>query len=125
MKTRYKNKYLDDLWSLAVRAMYLNRCALCGAIEGLEAHHIVHRRDNWILRLDVENGICLCHKCHSIADTLCAKKQISERIKYEYLSDMEIKYRFKDDYLIDKGISEKEYRAMKAEELRGIIKRIA
>jgi predicted restriction endonuclease len=118
-----KNKSLDDLWSKAVKTIYLYRCALCGATEGLESHHVVHRRASWVLRWDVENGICLCHKCHNVADMLLIKKKIASHIKYEYLSDMEIKYRFKDDYLLEKGISEKEYRVTKAEELRNIIRR--
>lgn len=39
-------------------------CQQCGAKTNLEAHHIKEKRNYPELEFDVNNGICLCHKCH-------------------------------------------------------------
>ena len=41
------------------------RCELCGATEHLEAHHIVKWADYPKGRVDLKNGQCLCHDCHT------------------------------------------------------------
>ena len=40
-------------------------CELCGAREQLEAHHIIKWADFPPGRIDVKNGMCLCHDCHT------------------------------------------------------------
>jgi hypothetical protein len=40
-------------------------CELCGARERLEAHHIIKWADYPPGRIDVKNGMCLCHECHT------------------------------------------------------------
>lgn len=39
-------------------------CEQCGATDNLEAHHIVYWSESPNDRINVKNGICLCHKCH-------------------------------------------------------------
>ena len=56
-------KFADDLWSLAVRADWAHRCAICGKRSDLNAHHLIHRW-HFAVRYLLENGICLCGYCH-------------------------------------------------------------
>lgn len=115
-------KYLDSLWSKAVKAKAHNHCQWCGKSESLEAHHIVHRRQNAILRHSLVNGMCLCHACHSVADTLTGRRKAYELADVEEIERIEKNYKFKSDYLIKFNLSEKEYREELSRQLRGIIK---
>ena len=40
------------------------RCEYCGSTEKLEAHHIAHWSESPKDRINLNNGACLCHKCH-------------------------------------------------------------
>ena len=50
-------------WTRAVLSK--GRCECCGSKENLEAHHIVKWSDYPKGRIDINNGMCLCHKCHT------------------------------------------------------------
>ena len=52
----------DMLWSLAVRADWNNRCAVCGSGK-CEAHHLIPRQHE-ATRYDLRNGIALCASHH-------------------------------------------------------------
>lgn len=41
------------------------KCEKCGAVEHLEAHHIIKWADYPKGRADLNNGQCLCHECHT------------------------------------------------------------
>ena len=41
------------------------KCEKCGSTERLEAHHFIKWADFPQGRIDVNNGMCLCHKCHT------------------------------------------------------------
>lgn len=41
------------------------QCEKCGSSERLEAHHIIKWADYPKGRIDLQNGMCLCHKCHT------------------------------------------------------------
>ena len=41
------------------------KCELCGAKENLDAHHVLRWADYPKGRIDVQNGMCLCHTCHT------------------------------------------------------------
>lgn len=43
------------------------KCEECGATEHLEAHHIIKWADYPRGRIDIKNGECLCHECHTKA----------------------------------------------------------
>jgi hypothetical protein len=125
MKTerrKLSNEYLFSLWSRVVRLLNNDRCTLCNSNFKVDAHHFVHRNSCWALRWDVKNGIALCRECHRLADTLEFKERIKSKLDYEYLKNMEIKYRFKADFLTDIGMSEAEYRKVKAKELNELQK---
>jgi len=40
-------------------------CEKCGSTNNLEAHHIIKWADYPKGRIDVNNGMCLCHDCHA------------------------------------------------------------
>ena len=52
----------DQLWSLAVRHDWYNRCAICQAVP-VEAHHLIPRQHEGT-RYNTRNGIALCSRCH-------------------------------------------------------------
>jgi len=54
----------DKVWSLIIRK--LGHCELCDSTEFLNAHHIITKR-NSNLRWDLQNGICLCSRCHKFS----------------------------------------------------------
>ena len=58
-------KKADELWSLAIRRDWNETCAVCGRRGGaLHAHHLIPRQ-HYGTRFDMNNGICLCARCHS------------------------------------------------------------
>ena len=42
------------------------KCETCGSKEHLEAHHTIKWADYPKGRIDLKNGECLCHKCHTM-----------------------------------------------------------
>ena len=124
-KRKKKNKlsvdYVDQLWSKAVKAKYNYRCAICYTTEGLESHHVVHRRQCGVLRNDIKNGICLCKEHHDQAERVDMLLHIFEKVDSDYLADMQRRYKHKATYLMEHGLSESEFRKKRAEELKGVI----
>ena len=53
----------DQLWSRAVHERAGDRCELCGG-NPHSAHHIFTRGSSLATRWDLDNGICLCIRCH-------------------------------------------------------------
>ena len=49
-------------------------CQLCGSSNNLTAHHISHWADDPINRINIDNGILLCSKCHSLQHPEMSKK---------------------------------------------------
>lgn len=41
------------------------KCEICGVTDDLEAHHIIHWSEYPPGRIAVNNGMCLCHRCHT------------------------------------------------------------
>lgn len=51
-------------WKRAVKKA--GACSVCGSKENLEAHHKVPWEYSITGRTDVDNGECLCEKCHKM-----------------------------------------------------------
>lgn len=51
-------------WSKKIRSA--GKCEVCGATEGLQAHHIVPWEYSISGRADLSNGQCLCKECHKM-----------------------------------------------------------
>jgi len=52
----------DQLWSLAVKDDWANKCAICGN-RRCESHHLIPRQYT-ACRYNLQNGIALCGRCH-------------------------------------------------------------
>jgi len=59
---RSEIKKLDKAWSEAIRWRD-TYCQKCGSEERLSAAHLFSRT-NRSVRWDLDNGICLCYRCH-------------------------------------------------------------
>jgi len=70
-------KSLNPAWARTIKENYNNECAICFSSKNLEAHHILPRRTWSELSLNLNNGICLCSKCHKEFHSLNGKKQIN------------------------------------------------
>lgn len=51
-------------WGKKIRKV--GKCHICGSDKKLEAHHIVPWEYSIKGRTDINNGICLCKKCHKM-----------------------------------------------------------
>ena len=54
----------DKVWSEKIRS--IGQCQRCKSEDFLNAHHLVTRR-NSNLRWDLQNGLCLCCRCHKFS----------------------------------------------------------
>ena len=61
-KFRRSKEYMA--WVKAVYQKAGGKCEMCGAEDGLEAHHIVSLHQDFSRALDVGNGQLLCNECH-------------------------------------------------------------
>lgn len=52
------------MWSKLVKELAGNKCVICESTERLESHHILPRSIYPEYSYDLNNGICLCHRCH-------------------------------------------------------------
>lgn len=51
-------------WAKKVKARANYKCELCGSNKNLNAHHIINWEYSISGRYDLDNGQCLCEKCH-------------------------------------------------------------
>ena len=77
----------DKLWSeiIKIRAGY--RCEVCFATGRLNAHHWAEGRANKRTRWNLNNGVCLCFRCHREAhdsSPIFLKKLKLIYTEYEY-----------------------------------------
>lgn len=77
-------------WSYIVKEEANFKCDTCGKPSDgdLESHHLYNYADNLELALDISNGVCLCHSCHSLFHKNYGKKF---NTKEQYIQ-------FKEDY---------------------------
>lgn len=63
---RYKlgKSFESKKWSFAIKEKYNFKCVKCGSNKNLHSHHIKSWRHFPELRFDLDNGLCLCQKCH-------------------------------------------------------------
>lgn len=84
-------------WRTSVfsRDMYICQC--CGLKSGkgvkveLQAHHIRNWKDNVYLRYNIDNGITLCKKCHTLFHSKYGKKNNNIEQLNEFLNSIDKK----------------------------------
>ena len=64
-KKRKLRDECDDLWKQIILKRYDYVCELCGEDWRLTAHHYYFKGSVSHLRYELDNGICLCGKCHA------------------------------------------------------------
>lgn len=73
-------------WRLQVFQRDQFTCQVCGQNGGtLNAHHIFNWRDNEDLRYDVDNGVCLCEKCHILFHKIYKKRNNNKEQLLEFI----------------------------------------
>lgn len=72
-----QKKKLRAQFREAVFARDGHKCAVCGATEGLDAHHILDRHHIAKGGSVLENGISLCVVCHVKAEVYHASRYIT------------------------------------------------
>ena len=70
------------------------RCQVCGTIKHRQAHHMNHATYFPDQRFDLENGICLCTKCHMIFHTSFKKSYRQKCTKNDMKQFFELLSRF-------------------------------
>lgn len=73
MEKRERNRQLT-IWSLAVKGRDGSKCVVCGAVKGLNAHHIIVSQ-NPLFRFDINNGIALCQFHHQFSREISAHQE--------------------------------------------------
>ena len=115
MTKKITDSRLARLWSQAVVAKY-GRCPITGMTDDLQAHHIIPkgRQNRFALRWDIRNGVPLhptAHRALHDGDLTVIKKvmdYVADRGDMDYL--MGLKYKLKDEYLKELGVSEDEFK---------------
>ena len=59
-----------SVWAKRIKREFGHECAMCQTTESLEAHHIYFKSLYPSRIEDLDNGICLCTKCHDKAHSL-------------------------------------------------------
>lgn len=109
------------LWRKAVLKKNGHRCFLCGKDYGLDCHHIVKSR-NKILRYDYRNGVPVCNfGCHQKLDSIAGRKMLEEFRPFDIIHVTEFEKMTFKDYLLSKGMTEREFLEEKKKELNRII----
>jgi len=62
-ESRFNSTYLE--WQTKVKDRDGWKCVKCGSLDSLHTHHIKKWDDYPELRFDIDNGLTLCHGCHS------------------------------------------------------------
>ena len=115
------DRYMQILWSKAVRAVWGEECANPECSNPAHSCHHVIKRRHTVTRYDAQNGLPLCIVCHPIADrnTAFAMQLLPEGSR-EYLSDLGM-YTLKD-WLKHTKQTRDEFMLLCADELKDIIR---
>ena len=107
-------------WRMAVRAKRGDWCVFPGCTSPADqCHHFVHRKFK-LTRYDVENGLPLCMTHHNRADRLNERMELEKLLDMEYLQSL-TKYTTIKDFLVERGMTEKEFLIDELEALKGVV----
>ena len=72
-EVRKFQKAQDKLWAIGVKNRDSNQCIICSSTKLLNAHHLFPREIKY-LRLDIDNGCCLCPTHHKYSLEISAHR---------------------------------------------------
>ena len=78
-----KSKY-NRIWVKEVKEKYNYTCDVCGSKENLHSHHLYNWADYPDYRFELDNGVCLCKKCHFEFHKIYGKKNNTKEEYLEY-----------------------------------------
>jgi hypothetical protein len=77
----------DQLWSIAIRDDWNNKCAVCGNRK-CEAHHLIPRQHE-ATRYNMSNGIALCSHCHQFDPNISPHQNAAGWLRWLVISHAE------------------------------------
>jgi len=72
-KLKKKVATKDQEWALEVKRKAGFKCEKCNDRKILKSHHVI-TKGNKAVRWDVDNGVCLCRKHHTVSSSFSAHK---------------------------------------------------
>lgn len=57
-------KKCASAWSIAIRKLYKETCAVCGKVGQFNGHHFFGKKAYPSVQFDLDNGVGLCIGCH-------------------------------------------------------------
>ncbi|KKN08636.1 hypothetical protein LCGC14_1054770 [marine sediment metagenome] len=58
--------YAVNSWSKTIKSLDNYMCKSCNSMKNIMAHHLCPKSDFPELSLDLDNGVTLCKKCHTV-----------------------------------------------------------
>lgn len=86
-RNRIEKTSVYKIWHESVLSNAKNKCQKCGSSENLETHHIYNFEDYPDLRTEVNNGACLCRKCHKKFHSIYGLKFTNEKQFKEFMNN--------------------------------------
>lgn len=82
MSGSFRQSYAWKRKRSEIKQLYNGKCALCGSAEKCEAHHIISLSVLPQLRLDNDNLILLCSRCHKLVHNgIISSTNLIQKIK--------------------------------------------
>ena len=82
MSGSFRQSYAWKKKRSEIKQLYNNHCAICGSAEKCEAHHIISLSVLPQLKLDNDNIILLCSRCHKLVHNgIISSTNLIQKIK--------------------------------------------
>lgn len=82
MSIPWRSSYAWKRKRKEIRTLYKNKCAICGSCDSLEVHHIISMAVLPQLKLDNNNLILLCSRCHKLVhNNIISSTNLIQKVK--------------------------------------------
>lgn len=82
MSGSFRQSYAWKRKRSEIQKLYNNRCAICGSAEKCETHHIIPLSVLPQLKLDNNNLILLCSRCHKLVhNNIISSTNLIQKVK--------------------------------------------
>jgi len=99
MATKWRNSRDYRIWRASIIRRD-TRCVICNSIKDRNAHHLNHSTYFIDERFDINNGVCLCRKCHTQFHTNFKRSYKTKCTKYDFENFKCLANYFADIYII-------------------------